>query len=667
MHKSFYPKLAADNIKKNQATYLPYLLTCTVTIALFYIMRSLSLNQGIVKMFGGGTISIAMWLGCIITGFFSAIFLFYTNSFLMRRRKREFGLFHVLGMEKKHIARVIGLETLYIGVISLAAGLLLGIALDKAMYLLIMKVLGHDITLGFHISAIALGSTVILYSGIFLILLVYSVTQIRSAKPIELLQSKSAGEREPKTKGIMAALGVICLAGGYVISVTSGDPASAVFLFFIAVMLVIVGTYFLFAAGSIALLKLLRKNKNYYYQTEHFTTLSGMLYRMKQNAVGLANICILSTMVLVMLSSTTSMMIGMNDMLNNRYPYGISVYAKGDGETDENRQLEVALRSIITDDGLSITDELTYSYLSVSAWQKGNEFISDAGDESTTAVKWSQLIFLPLADYNRIMGEHRTLAEGQALIYSAGTDFPYDTIKVGGRTLQIGGQLDDFSGAAPFASSAISAQFIVMKDMNEIRSLQFPQKNETGESVSLPIKTYFGLDMTASQDQQIEVYHKLVEQLFQKDHDLQVESRGANQDSFIALYGGLFFLSIFLGLLFLIATVLIIYYKQISEGYDDRERFQIMQKVGMSDGEIKRTIHSQIITVFFLPLITAGFHVAFAFPIISNILKVLNLNNTRLYIACTLGCFLAFALLYGIIYGVTAKAYYRIVSRKGQG
>lgn len=665
MHKSFYPKLAADNIKKNQATYLPYLLACTVTVALFYIMRSLSLNPGIVEMFGGGTIAISMWLGCIVTGFFSAIFLFYTNSFLMRRRKREFGLFHVLGMEKKHIARVIGLETLYIGVISLVVGLLLGIALDKAMYLLIMKVLGHDITLGFYISGIAMGSTVILYSGIFLIILLYSVTQIRSAKPIELLQSKSAGEREPKTKGVMAVLGVLCLVGGYVISVTSGNPAYAVFLFFIAVMLVIIGTYFLFAAGSIALLKLLRKNKNYYYQTEHFTTVSGMLYRMKQNAVGLANICILSTMVLVMLSSTTSMMIGMNDMLDNQYPYGISVYAKGDSGTDANRQLEAALRSIITDDGLDITEELTFSYLGVPVVQKGNEFVSDEGEGAVSADKVSELFFLPLSDYNRIMGQHRTLAEGQALIYSAGTDFPYDTMKVGGRTLQIAGQLDSFSGAAPLVSNVVSTQFIVMKDMNEIQSLQFPQKNEKGESISWPIKTYFGVDMNASQDQQIEVYHKLVEQFPKKNYDFQVESRGANQDSFIALYGGLFFLSIFLGLIFLIATVLIIYYKQISEGYDDRERFQIMQKVGMSDGEIKRTIHSQIITVFFLPLITAGFHVAFAFPIISNILRLLNLTNTRLYIACTLGCFLAFALLYGIIYGVTAKAYYRIVSRKG--
>ncbi|SHJ88132.1 ABC transporter permease [Hespellia stercorisuis] len=663
MSKFFYARLAADNIKKNGKIYFPYLLTCIFTTALFYIMKSLSLNEGIKDVIGDETVRYIMGMGCWVVAIFSGIFLFYTNSFLMKQRKKEFGLFNILGMEKKHLAKVILLETIYLYLISMAAGLVFGVALDKLMYLLIMKVLGYDIALGFYISGQAIRTSILLFGVIFLLILLNSIRQIQLSKPIELLQSRQAGEREPKSKWLMTILGLGCLAAGYYISVTTENPLAALPLFFVAVILVIIGTYLLFTAGSITLLKLLRKNKKYYYQTKHFTSVSGMIYRMKQNAVGLANICVLSTMVLVMVSSTTSLMVGLKDVITTRYPYDISLYAEGE-LPDKCKNIDKEMKKAAAEHNVDVTDEITYTYLTFSGVENGNEIITDRENNSNSAVKLNNLrnlFFIPLSDYNRVMGSHERLGDGEILIYSNRDAFAQQTLEVFGEEYKIKKRLDDFVGNGLMASNVVSSHFIVVNDIGELEKLQIEQKAAYGESAS-EIRSLCGFNVSGDQKDQIAVYKKMTSEF---DFAASAECRAESERMLTGVYGGLFFIGIFLGMLFVAATILIIYYKQISEGYDDKERFEIMQKVGMSQSEIRKTIHSQILTVFFLPLLTAGIHVAFAFPLIARLLAILSLINVPLFVGCTLACFLAFAVMYGIIYFLTARVYYRIVSWDG--
>ena len=661
MNKLFYPKLAADNIRKNRKTYVPYILTCALTVAMFYIIKSLSLNEGINRMVGADTIRYSLSLGSGVVAFFAMIFLFYTNSFLVKRRKREFGLFNILGMEKKHLSRVVGLETLYIALISLVCGIGLGIMLDKAMYLLIARILGEEITLGFYVSGSAALQTTALFGIIFLLILLNSLRQIHLSNPIELLRGGSVGEKEPKTKWVMTLLGLVCLGFGYALALTTRNPLAAFANFFIAVILVIIGTYLLFTAGSIALLKLLRRNRRYYYQTRHFTAVSGMIYRMKQNAVGLGNICILSTMVLVMVSATSSMMLGMEDIVNTRYPYDLTVYSD-ETEGERNEKLMETARSVMAENQVTATREISYTYLNFSALREGDRFLTDRHTNTIVADNINNLFFLPLSEYNRVTGENKRLEEGQILLYSNRDSFDYPVLKVFDREYTIVERPDNFLGNGVLAANIASSHFIVVKDMEEVRELYALQKEAYGKNAS-DIRLCYGVDMTGDDETKSRVYEELHTALgewgFQGSMECKAEARG----SFLSLYGGFFFLGIFLGALFIMATILIIYYKQISEGYDDRERFQILQKVGMSRAEIKRTIHSQIMIVFFLPLVTAGIHVAFALPMVSKILAVLNLLNNRLFFLCALGCFLVFALLYGIIYALTARTYYRIVSR----
>lgn len=675
MNKLFYPKLAASNIKKNGKTYVPYILTCIITVAMFYIMKSLSLNEGIDNMAGASTLRYTMELGCWIVGIFALIFLFYTNSFLMKRRKREFGLFNILGMEKRHISKVIAFESLYIALISLAAGFVAGIALDKLMFLLISKVIGFDIVLGFYISFEAITTAIILFLVIFLLIFLNSLRQIHLSNPIELLKSKSVGEREPKAKIFIAIVGLLCLAGGYYISITTKDPVSALLLFFVAVILVIIGTYLIFTAGSIALLKLLKKNKRYYYKTKHFISISGLIYRMKQNAVGLANICILSTMVLVMLSATTSLIVGVDDAILTNYPHDITISSYLIDQSGESIKeisdniSENVVDKVIAENKLEITDKIEFTYLSFAAIIHGNTF--STGSESEAAIadynNINNLYFYTLSDYNAITGSNKTLNDGEILLYSKSDSFNYDTMNIFDRQYKIKEQVDDFISKEMAAANLYSSRFIVLKDMDELEHM-YEMQRDSYDMISR-ITYINGFDFNGSDDEKRVASDLVKSQMYDMTdenlpgYSLGINCRADGKDSIYSLYASFFFLGIFLGTLFIMATILIIYYKQISEGYEDKERYEIMQKVGVSKKDIKKSIHSQILTVFFLPLITAGIHTVFAFPIITRILVVFGLVNTTLTVICTACCFLVFALLYAIIYLITAKAYYRIINK----
>lgn len=674
MNKLFYPKLAAGNIKKNGKTYVPYILTCIFTVAMFYIMKSLSLNEGLKNIRGTDTVTHIMELGCYVVGLFALIFLFYTNSFLMKRRKREFGLYNILGMEKRHISKVIAFESLYITLLSLAGGFVAGISLDRLMYLAVLKAVGVETVFKFYISSESIVTAIFLFLIIFTLILLNSLRQIHLSKPIELLNSKSAGEKEPKAKWITAITGLLCLVGGYYISITTKDITAAILLFFVAVILVIIGTYLVFTAGSVAFLKLLRKNSKYYYKTNHFISVSGLIYRMKQNAVGLANICILSTMVLVMISSTTSLMIGSNDAVQNQYLNDVSmnVYSPSDG-TDfesaaqrmEKEIVDGIIVKAIDKSGLEVTKRVKYFDLGISGAMNGNTLKTD-GDISDMN-KVVLIYFYTLSDYNTLTDSNKTLNDEEVLMCSSdGVDFEYDTMNIFDRQYKIKERIDNFKGLVAMYDS----YYLVVKDFSELEHL-YEQECLEYDVVS-KIMYNVGVDFTGSDAEKRVVKDLIDDGMVQRGESVAesdteptcvVRQRVDGYDNMKTLVSSFFFLGLFLGALFLMAAILIIYYKQISEGYEDKERYEIMLKVGVSKKEIKKSIHSQILTVFFMPLIIAGIHTVAAFPIITRLLLAFGLTNTTLTAVCTLCCFLAFAFVYVVIYLITSRAYYKIVSK----
>ena len=657
MSSFFFPKLALTSLKKNKITYLPYLLACVGTIMLFYNMLALATNDGLTNMPGAESLSSILFLGTIVIGLFSAVFLFYTNSFLIKRRKKELGLFNILGMAKQHMARMLFYETLIISGTSLVLGLAGGMLLSRLMYLLLLKLMHFTVPLRFSVSWPSVMITAVVFTGIFLLAFLSNLWQIRLANPIALLKGGQVGEREPKTKWLLTVIGVLALGSGYAIALTVRSPLDALSLFFVAVLLVMIGTYALFTAGSITLLKILRRNKTFFYKTKHFISVSGMIYRMKQNAVGLANICILSTAVLVVVSTTISLYAGMTDVLHTRFQQDISVtcrdYDDARIETANRFMTENAAEAAASFD-VTIVDPIHYRYIAMAAIRDDENFLVEP-TQSYNTVGSSVLTIIPLDDYNAI--EHQTiqLTDDEVLIYSIGRDYGGPSIRIGDRTYRVREELDHFKVEGKSDKVVVNSYYIIVKDMNAIKQLA---KIYTPAGLSY---CYAG-DLAGTEQKIKEYCTYLQSQVTQNLPGATLESLHLSIGSFYALYGGFLFIGIFLGLVFLLATSLIVYYKQVSEGYDDKERFHIMQQVGISRPEIKNSIRSQIVLVFFLPLLTAVIHIAFAFPVITQLLAVFNLTNTRLFLICTLLTLFSFAGIYLIVYLLTARAYYKIVS-----
>lgn len=661
MRKRFYLRLALDNIRHNRQTYLPYLLTCIGTVAMFYILHALSVNTGIQEMRGGyvlaGLLEMATW----VVGFFAVLFLFYTNRFLIRRRKKEFGLYSVLGMEKRHLLRVVFWETGLVALAGIVLGLAAGILLNKLAFMALLRIFAEEIPLGFEISFGSMGVTAALFAAIFLLLFISSLFQVQKASPIELLRSAEVGEREPKTRWLLALLGVVCLGSGYYLAISTENPVAALSVFFIAVILVIIGTYCLFIAGSIAVLKLLRRNKRYYYKTRHFVPVSGLLYRMKQNAAGLANICILSTMVLVMISSTLSLYLGEQDILQQRYPRSLSLSMRVYDE-EASQAMHTLVDDTLEQAGLTAVNESEFTYLSFGALRQGDQFLTDTDQASFSAMNdLYNLVFFPLDEYNRATGENRTLGEGEVLLYSNRKAYEPDTLTVLGETFTIREKLSSFSGINEVDANIASTHYLVVRDMETVERLEAIQQEEYQDNASF-IQRIYGFDLQGDNDEDVLlVYGNLLERAGDYGFNGYIECRQAEREDFLGTFGGLFFVGILLGILFLMATILIIYYKQVSEGYEDRSRYRVLQQVGMTKAEVRQSIRSQVLLVFFLPLITAGIHVAAAFPAVSRMLALFNLTNTWLFFWCTAVCFAVFAVFYAVVYVLTARTYYRLV------
>ena len=656
MHSGLYRRLAASTLKKNARTYLPYLLSACGTVAVFYILAYLALNSG------SGTTGMVMQLGAIVVGIFALIFLFYTNSFLIKRRKKELGLYGILGMEKRHIFRMMAYETLYCFLISVVSGLAVGLLFSKGVQLLFLHILQMPVQWGFAFSPSAALVTVLLFAGIFFLTLLSNLRQVHISQPIELLRGSQVGEREPRANWPLAILGVVLLAAGYALAQFVNNPIWAFILFFLAVILVILGTYALFTSTSIAALKLLRRNKTYYYQTKHFISVSGMIYRMKQNAAGLASICILSTMVLVMVSTTTSLYAGMNEMFS-WYTRDFRVRAYTDSESGGYTP-SAPSRLILSQQGYEPLDEQVYSSLSFATVRDGEGGFTFVPQDDANAMEASvddimQFTMLTLADYNLLVNNAYELAQGEVLLAAArGTDaFDQPQLRVFGLEFDVAANV-----AAPdiYAADYMGTElyYLIVPDAHTFWQIANLEIQFYGNNATYVENVYaFNVDAGASVDEQAALRTDLLAQ-----GSVSVSCTALDKQDAQEFYGSFFFLGIFLGLLFLMATAMIIYYKQISEGYDDRARFELMQKVGMTAEEIRSAVRSQVLTVFFFPLVMAGVHIVFAFKMIAMLMSLLQLTNTTLFALTTVVCFFAFAAVYALIYAITARSYYRIVS-----
>ena len=642
MNNFIYEKLAVTNLKNNRKTYVPYIFTGVLTVMMFYIIDALSRGKDITQ----DTLKICLQYATGVIVVFAVIFLFYTNSFLIKRRKKEIGVYNILGMGKRHIARMMAVETILTAGISILGGLVFGIIFGKLMYLLLLKILHNSVDMQFSVNGTAIVQTVILFAGIFLLTYLYNILQIQLVNPVELLHGGNQGEKEPKSRWLLVIVGVAALGNGYWIALTTEAPLEVLLKFFVAVVCVIIGTYALFIAGSIVVLKILRKNKAYYYNPKHFTSVSGMIYRMKQNGAGLANICVLSTMVLVMVSTTVSLYAGMEDILDSRFPRDVSIVCK-QADVDHEEIIERLLKEQCEKAGVKITDRVWYRYGSMNAVLKGDKL--ENVDQYYPDNHFYYVEMMTQDEYNRIEKRNVSLEEQEILTYTSNGKCGKKEINIAGRNYQVKKELSEMTSQPKSTAEMYKTLYIVFANAEQIERI---------ESFSYADK----FNLKRDDGKQKEALEQIQNEFYEKFPDGTMESRMLSRSSFYELYGGLFFIGIYLGSMFIMATVLIIYYKQISEGYDDRERYQIMQKVGMSKKEVKRSIRSQVLSVFFLPLIVAVIHVAVAFKVMTKILGVLNLTNVSLFAVCTIITIAVFAVFYIIVYSITAKEYYRIVN-----
>lgn len=673
MHKGIFSRLAKQNIRNNKSTYIPYMITCIFCIAMIYMMEFLrdcpTLDQAVRQ---ADEVRMIVFTGEIVVEIFCIIFLIYSNSFLMKRRQKEIGLYNILGLERNHIGIVMFLETIITSIGSLAGGIAAGIIGSKLALLLLLKLLHIPSVLGFYISVKGIFTCLFMFGIVFLMILFLNLAKIHLSRPVELLRGNNTGEKEPAAKWLMALIGFICLGAGYYLAVTTESPIKAITIFLLAVILVMAGTYLLFTAGSIVILKFLRRRKSFYYRTGNFISISGMLYRMKQNAIGLASICILSTGVLLMISMTVSIYFGMNDIMLNRYPYDVDMSVTSISEDECQTAIE-AFEKAIADNKVPVEKSVEEIYLDIVCSKNGDQILIKPANTIRNSDSVLVLSLLNQAEYERLTGISANLNDGEIFAWYPSA-VQKDSVTVDETEFTVKKWLD--KNPLTCGEDAVSDNAVLVvtdedfKKFDEMRTEMYKGVSSApaGEDLTL----HLGLDITGSETDKIDFGTPVMEVVkdLKKNGGLSENSwitsgiRQQEYESYYADNGSLLFIGILLGSLFLMGTAMIIYYKQISEGYEDQKRFEIMQKVGLSRREVRSSVRRQILMVFFLPLLMAMLHITIAFPMIRRMLLLFGMTNTKLFIGCTAGTVLIFAVVYGLIYLMTARSYYHIVERK---
>ena len=673
MHKGIFSRLAKQNIRNNKSTYIPYMITCIFCIAMIYMMEFLrdcpTLDQAVRQ---ADEVRMIVFTGEIVVEIFCIIFLIYSNSFLMKRRQKEIGLYNILGLERNHIGIVMFLETIITSIGSLAGGIAAGIIGSKLALLLLLKLLHIPSVLGFYISVKGIFTCLFMFGIVFLMILYLNLAKIHLSRPVELLRGNNTGEKEPAAKWLMALIGFICLGAGYYLAVTTESPIKAITIFLLAVILVMAGTYLLFTAGSIVILKFLRRRKSFYYRTGNFISISGMLYRMKQNAIGLASICILSTGVLLMISMTVSIYFGMNDIMLNRYPYDVDMSVTSISEDECQTAIE-AFEKAIADNKVPVERSVEEIYLDIVCSKNGDQILIKPANTIRNSDSVLVLSLFTQAEYERLTGISANLNDGEIFAWYPSA-VQKDSVTVDETEFTVKKWLD--KNPLTCGEDAVSDNAVLVvtdedfKKFDEMRTEMYKGVSSApaGEDLTL----HLGLDITGSETDKIDFGTPVMEVVkdLKKNGGLSENSwitsgiRQQEYESYYADNGSLLFIGILLGSLFLMGTAMIIYYKQISEGYEDQKRFEIMQKVGLSRREVRSSVRRQILMVFFLPLLMAMLHITMAFPMIRRMLLLFGMTNTKLFIGCTAGTVLIFAVVYGLIYLMTARSYYHIVERK---
>lgn len=673
MHKGIFSRLAKQNIRNNKSTYIPYMITCIFCIAMIYMMEFLrdcpTLDQAVRQ---ADEVRMIVFTGEIVVEIFCIIFLIYSNSFLMKRRQKEIGLYNILGLERNHIGIVMFLETIITSIGSLAGGIAAGIIGSKLALLLLLKLLHIPSVLGFYISVKGIFTCLFMFGIVFLMILFLNLAKIHLSRPVELLRGNNTGEKEPAAKWLMALIGFICLGAGYYLAVTTESPIKAITIFLLAVILVMAGTYLLFTAGSIVILKFLRRRKSFYYRTGNFISISGMLYRMKQNAIGLASICILSTGVLLMISMTVSIYFGMNDIMLNRYPYDVDMSVTSISEEECQTAIE-AFEKAIADNKVPVEKSVEEIYLDIVCSKNGDQILIKPTNTIRNSDSVLVLSLLNQAEYERLTGISANLNDGEIFAWYPSA-VQKDSVTVDETEFTVKKWMD--KNPLTCGEDAVSDNAVLVvtdedfKKFDEMCTEMYKGVSSApaGEDLTL----HLGLDITGSETEKIEFGTPVMETVkdLKKSGGLSENAwiisgiRQQEYESYYADNGSLLFIGIFLGSLFLMGTAMIIYYKQISEGYEDQKRFEIVQKVGLSRREVRSSVRRQILMVFFLPLLMAMLHITMAFPMIRRLLLLFGMTNTKLFIGCTAGTVLIFAVVYGLIYLMTARSYYHIVERK---
>lgn len=671
MKRGLYFRLAATGMSKNKKFYFPYIFTCFCMVMMYYIIQFLRISDDFRTMRGGESMQMILGMGTPVIAVFSWILLYYTNSFLIRRRQKEFGLYHILGMGKRELVKILIWENLMTAVISIAGGLLGGILFSKLAELAAVKIVGNHLGYKMTIEPKAIYYTVSLFLAIFAVILLRMLIFIFRTKPVDMLKSETAGEKPPKANGILAIAGLIILAGAYWIAVSIEEPMEAMLWFMVAVLMVIVATYLLFIAGSVAFCRLMQKKKNYYYKTRHFVSISSMVYRMKRNGAGLASICILSTMVLVMVSSTVCLYASIEGNLARHYPQQFSVeMASGSSLEDKDREekLKETVGQTINENKIKLKETKEYHILS-AACVKTDEGIKFEHENIKSLDSLKMLYILTVADYNRLTGENLSLEKNELYVYLPDEAYEKDTFQVEGcGNWKNKGTPDNQFICGDDVANINSSVYLIVPDEAVMDQFEAAQRAVYGENASSE-KLCYAFDTDLSEEGQVSLVSELqnnISTLQLQDEQfpmVNVNARAVSKSDDYALYGGLFFLGILLGSVFIFGMILIIYYKQITEGYEDQGRFSIMMKVGMTRKEVRQSINSQVMTVFFLPLAMAGMHTAFSFPIIRKILKMFAMNDEKLLILVMICCYLAFTVFYAALYLLTSREYYKIVSR----
>lgn len=667
-----YPKLAWQGIRKNAETYLPYLLMGILMVGVSYIMNYLTRPTLMGALSMGGTTLMVLQMGKIVISVFSVIFLYYCNSFLIRRRMKEFGLYNILGMGKGNIARVMLWETLLTALLVFAGGLLLGLSLSRLVEMALINLLHADYTVPMELFyPDGVTWVLLLFGGIYVLILLANLLRMRLSNPVALLKSENTGEKPPKANWFFGLIGLLILLSAYYVAAVSQSPLEALIFFFIAVLMVIVATYLLLVSGSVTLCRMLRRNKRYYYQTRHFISVSAMAYRMKRNGAGMATICILCTMVLVILTSTVCLYGGTDSMVDAICPQDINLtigLEARDGEENWKRLDAMQQMALDVTEEMGLTPEnITSQRALVATGKVQNGDYGIITDADSLKANVLELTVYPLSVYEQATGETVTLADRELLYASFKTNETFSSMS--------------FYGSAPYRMiraekelrSAWGCLVVFTNDAEAFHSeiTALVGKNSGKAMMMDRLALHFDLASEADTDTQ----EKLVKTLRSRSWEaikstgkdfygmssLNVDTRALCRRDYLSFFGGLFFLGMVLGPLFSIAAVLIMYYKQICEGYEDAERFAVMRKVGLTDAEIRRSVNSQVLTVFFAPLLMAGLHMLFAMPMIRLILGAFGLHNDSLFYGIGIGCYVVFAVIYALMYLLTSRRYYRIV------